>query len=426
MFPANPFRVGKVVQRPNFIGRADEIRSLCSRITNAESVAVVGEPHVGKTSLLHYLADPATRREHRLVPGRWAFVRRNGFDLPADTTPATFWQSALAEALSEWNDVELTAELGPRLQAGGFSAAFLEAAFAQIQRNGGRLVLLLDELEMLLGHAGLARMEFWGTLRTLASTSRALCYVSASRADLIRLNDLAEKLKPQPGGSPLFNIARELRLRPFPEAEAQQLLDLDREACLTPRDRRVILSLAGRHPYLLQQAASLLWEARASGRRLAEDEYLSFAHDLVEAAGLHFADMWRHLGESEGAQTLALMFTLQDIDLGTHRLSELESLTRVFSRQLAALTEAGVLEHIPPGRYRLAGGAFAIWVARNQISRSLPDPARWLRENEKLIGPLTRGDLSKVRTFLGDLSGSVKDPMIDLGTMMARRWLGLP
>jgi ABC-type phosphate/phosphonate transport system ATPase subunit len=51
----NPFLYGKPVPPGRFVGRRDAVRTLFSRLNNGESTAIVGEPHIGKSSLLRYV-----------------------------------------------------------------------------------------------------------------------------------------------------------------------------------------------------------------------------------------------------------------------------------------------------------------------------------------------------------------------------------
>ena len=58
----SPFIYGRPVRPGEFLNREPELRTIFNRLRNGESTAVVGEPHIGKTSLLLQLADPAARR----------------------------------------------------------------------------------------------------------------------------------------------------------------------------------------------------------------------------------------------------------------------------------------------------------------------------------------------------------------------------
>ncbi len=423
----SPFVSGKPVQPAGFIGRQAEVHALFSRIANLESTALVGEPHIGKSSLLLYLADPATR-EKWLQPNasQWAFVMRDGFEISQELAFTPFWQSILEEAAAQWNDAQLGAEIESRLRSREtLSPEGLRAIFHQIRRAEKNLVLLLDEIDGLLGHKNLAQGEFWGSLRALASTSRALCYVIASRPTLAELNERAEAFKS--GGSPFFNIAREIRLKSLLPDEAQRLFErADPERRLPARDHHAILKLAGYHPYLIQLFASLVWERRLAGQPLASEGYLTLATQAVESADAHFGDTWSYwIRQKEAsAQLLAIMLTLRELGRDQYRLAQLNDATTLFSKPVSMLESAGVLERVA-GEIRLTSGAFAIWVAHNHIQRSLTDPATWLNENERLFGPITRGQIEQAGKALNSVYQEIKDTALDLAGEIARRRLGL-
>ncbi len=416
----NPFLPGKIVKPSDLTGRREEVRALFSQITTTQSTALIGEPHIGKTSLLTYLADSQVRQGQLPEADSWAFVTRTGHSV-ADETPTTFWRSVLQEALGAWNNRELDAKVETKLKSETLSNAALDSVFGEIRRNGKKLVLLLDELEDLLGNTSLSRREFWGHLRSLASLSpNALCYVTSSRIDP---DEYAETLKLQSGGSPLFNIARRQRLKPLPESEARQILGLAPD--LTPADRNAILALAGGNPYLLHMLGSLMWEARTARKKLAGEGYVRFALEAIDTLNAHFADVWKYLDQSPGAQTLAMMFTLQELEQRTHNLHYLEMASHKFPRPLKALKDAGLLVETASGRPRLVSGAFAIWVTKNQMSQELDDPETWLRNNEKIAGSITRGQLEQLGQKMSSIYGELKGAVIDLGTAVAKNRLGV-
>jgi len=70
----NPFIYGNPVPVTQHVNRQRELRTLFSRLQRGESTAIVGEPRIGKTSLLRCLATPAVQREwlaaevERLIP----------------------------------------------------------------------------------------------------------------------------------------------------------------------------------------------------------------------------------------------------------------------------------------------------------------------------------------------------------------------
>lgn len=53
----NPFtNRGMVTDPADFIGRAEQMEEICTRLHKMESTSIVGERRIGKASLLHQLA----------------------------------------------------------------------------------------------------------------------------------------------------------------------------------------------------------------------------------------------------------------------------------------------------------------------------------------------------------------------------------
>src|SRR5512135_1795414 len=93
----NPFLYGRPVPPTRFVGRADAARTIFSRLNNGESTAVVGEPHIGKSSLLAYVTDEGVRKEWLGdATGRHVFNQMDCHLMPGDFTPEDFWREALA------------------------------------------------------------------------------------------------------------------------------------------------------------------------------------------------------------------------------------------------------------------------------------------------------------------------------------------
>lgn len=107
---------------------------------------------------------------------------------------------------------------------------------------------------MLLHFSNLCCLNF-GSLRSLASLKPALSLVVASRLSLSALNNLSRL---SPNGSPYFNIFHELILEPFSNKDVDLLFNRA-NGRFNAVDLKCLLHFASTHPYLLQAAASSLW-----------------------------------------------------------------------------------------------------------------------------------------------------------------------
>lgn len=292
----NPYFYGAPVPPDLFVDRRREIRRVVDRIINrGQSTAVVGEPRSGKTSLLEYLSIPNRRAEIFGAEGkRLLFSCLDAHTLGAQFSQAQFWEYCLRPL----GELTLAASAdSPMLQVyrvcqeNAFGGFVLERLFAQMGSSGWRLVLMLDEFDVFLHHPILNCAEFFGSLRSLASRSRgALALVLASRSSLASLNESTRRFSRT--GSPYFNFFSEVILGPLPDVAVAELLDRAGSR-FNLDDCCFIKETAGGHPYLLQVAASELWQAYEEGEVDPIRRRVQAGQILCEEAALTLGDTWR-------------------------------------------------------------------------------------------------------------------------------------
>ena len=290
-----PFISGNPVYPDSFINRKRELRRITGRIlAHGQSSAIIGEPRSGKTSLLNYLI--ASERREALYGNNAESLLFSYVDsqtLGIDFTPSQFWEYVIEpiKEVTGKKDAPLSIAYQTCLdeKCGNF---VLERLFGQLFLSGYRLVLFLDEFDVFLDHAAFHQSEFYGGLRGLASRSKGLVLVLASRQSLNNLNQHTREFNRS--GSPYFNFLDEITLRPFAKKRIDELLDLAGEK-FTKKDRKFITDLAGGHPYFLQTAASELWEA------YQDDDFVDSPEERLKIVGESFyarvipvlTDIWR-------------------------------------------------------------------------------------------------------------------------------------
>jgi len=262
----NPFFYGNPVSPEQFIGRKAEVRRVAGRIVNGgQSSAITGTFRSGKTSFLGYLV--AREKQIALYGNKadtviFSYRDANRFNLECDQ--AQFWgyvfkplQKRIAE---EMPDSSLD-KAYQTCQENHF--ANLEELIAQIGNMNWQLVLMIDEFDVLLDRPHLNNTEFFGGLRQLASRSKgALVLVMTTN---ISLTQFHQKTKPfTKSGSPYFNFLDEIVLGPLSDSEVEELLAQD-DTYFSDDDHRFLKEITGEHPYLLQVAASALWESYQNG-----------------------------------------------------------------------------------------------------------------------------------------------------------------
>ena len=414
---SNPFFYGNPVPPDQFLDRRRELRRITGRIVNqGQSTAIVGEPRSGKTSLLEYLTAPGVRDElYGSYGERLLFSFVDNQALGGQCNQAQFWELALRpfhERVIEPVPDSPLAQAYRMCQENSFGTFTLERLLAQVNAEGWRLVLLLDEFDALLYHPALSCAEFFGGLRTLASRSKgALALVIASRRPLTDLNRETQQFSRT--GSPYFNFFDEVTLGPLPDKYVTALLCRAGER-FNPADCSFVVGVAGGHPYLLQAAASELWEAYAEGQddcRLCRQQA---GQILYDKAALILDDTWRLW--SPATRKAFTIVALADIPrmLEQRQFYQLP-LTRDkrdVGRELRALAKQGFVteEKTATVGWRVRPQAFLWWLA-DELVRTVRDDMPfegWLRKQEMGV-LLTQGEKEQLGKAVREVGGLLKD-----------------
>src|SRR6266478_963238 len=139
--PRNPYLNRVAIRDPaQFFGRAREVSKIFSRIgaSRPQSISVVGERRIGKSSLLHYINNPQVRARHFDQPESYAFVF---IDLQQKRrlTLTEFFKELFAQLSKETGDKSL-AKLQPSFDS-------LRAVLDNFRRDERKLVVLFDEFD---------------------------------------------------------------------------------------------------------------------------------------------------------------------------------------------------------------------------------------------------------------------------------------
>jgi hypothetical protein len=182
----NPFYERGPVRDPErFFGRKSELKQVFARLINMQSVSIVGERRIDKSSLLAMIT--ATGRD------------RLGKD----------YEFYTIDLQRVENTEDFFARVLEAVGAAGKSIRDFEKAL-----DGRKVVLCLDEFEQ----AGSFSKEFFNALRSLASSGH-LALVTASKRTLAELSQ--EDLTT----SAFFNIFTTLSLREMDQTETAELLN---------------------------------------------------------------------------------------------------------------------------------------------------------------------------------------------------------
>jgi len=246
---SNPFFYGGKVSPGFFVGRTQQLRRIFSSLETAntgqlQSVSVVGPHRIGRSSLLNYVAE-----KYDLFlqsPGTYCFAYVSPLDANCHTVG-----EFLCRVLDSLH-LNLHTHHNVTLQE-------FQDAIMLLKQRGIHPVICLDEFEELLD-ANSFSDEFFNVLRHLMSES-ALAFVIAST------EPLSDLVSPDKYTSPFFNIFTITELGEFTVDEVGLLLERGRK-CDRPfsdLDVRRMRTLAGQHPYKLQLAGSLIYQAKRAG-----------------------------------------------------------------------------------------------------------------------------------------------------------------
>lgn len=410
----NPFVYGNPVNPAQFCNRRWELNRITSRIINhGQSTAVIGEPRSGKTSLLLYLASAETRAALYGDRGKQLlFSYLDAQTLGSKFSQANFWEHALHPLCEQ---VIIAEPLSPMALAyatcrdNGFGAFVLERLMAHMEQSKWRLVLLLDEFDVLLYHPILNSAEFFGSLRSVTSRSRgALALVIACRYSLKKLNKDTQELSRT--GSPYFNFLGETILEPLPDKHAGDLLHRAGKR-FTQDDRRFIAEVAGGQPYLLQAAASALWDAYAGRESNPEVRRMHAGEDFYNQVVSTLGDIWRCWSPAkQKVLTAVSLGHINSLALGEHDF-RLEYLNRTMSdsqSELRELQKQGfIVEDVATvDGWRVRPGVLLWWLADEIVRLARDDTPfeEWILAQE-WQGQLTREERKQLRTMGHVLGG---------------------
>lgn len=400
----SPFDHGGPVAPADFLNRQRELRRLLNRLEKGQATAVVGQPHTGKTSLLRYVLDKVKRDAivgDKLEPC-W-FRDIDSHMLSKTFNQAAFWGHVLEPIAVNFPDGDLRA-LYETARENGFGAFTLMRLFTALDDAGLRIVVMLDEFDALLSHPILNSAEFYGSLRSLSSRFSSLALVIATRRSLNQLNVQTQEINPH--SSPYFNVFTELRLGPLPKRDVAALLAQAGQR-FDNKDREFITLASGRHPYLLQLTADIMWEAALEGVD-SRERYTQVAEELQIQSEGHFADTWRSWSNAERkvvmAVSLAQMTTLAE-DHYFDFANLIEDISD-YSPEIRGLEKSGTIAEIQKDKWQVTQRALLWWLA-DEIKRQVRDEATlesWL-ESQELTGVLTQQEKRDMMKVLGKLAG---------------------
>ena len=282
----NPYAdFGTIITEERFVGREGELRTITSRIfgeRNFGSIAVVGLPRIGKTSLV----SEAIRRAEALPIGRRLVVVRSNVGEPGSV--GELFRTLIEELAEEMRcrgleNALVNGQVTDALAAPVIDFVRVRAVFRALRRADIRPVWILDEFD-----AGRRLFEdtpqFFHWLRELCSNPqfKAAVVIVAKR----RLQDVARLAGRE--SDYWSNVLMTLALKPLSDAEIEDFFSrLDANGVrLGEAERAEVLAVCAGHPYLLDAFGYHAWEHVERGREVnvgwVEKECATLAREYFE------------------------------------------------------------------------------------------------------------------------------------------------
>jgi class 3 adenylate cyclase len=254
----NPYLNRVMIPHPGlFIGRRALARRIMGRLSGSrpQSLSIVGERRIGKSSLLNFLRSPTARAAGLESPETCLFVLvdlQQARALAPDRVLSLLFR-------------ELRSQSGMTIE-GPEDAECMRRVAECVAERGFRLVLLLDEFETVTRNAAIGP-DFYSSLRSLAN-SLPLSFVCASGRnlkDLCATHAISD--------SPFFNIFSIVHLGPLDQADAEALVRDPSASRGLPllAVHESIMAMGGRLPFFLQIACSAWFEYLETEGRAAEE-----------------------------------------------------------------------------------------------------------------------------------------------------------
>jgi hypothetical protein len=299
---ANPFfHRGPIRDPAYFYGRPAETGLLLNLVRNAQSVSVLGQRRIGKSSFVLHAANPLVLQAHGLDPEQTCFVYvdcQGRGDLTESELCALLRQGLSAQMKGRAQRDEL---------GGGDTRSDLrdlEDYLAKATEAGFRLVFILDEFEAIAASRKLTP-DFFSSLRRII-TGYPVAVVTVTKDPLTTLTDAHESVL----SSPFFNIFQPLSLGLFSAEEAEAMLQgLAAKGGLRFAQATLdfISDLAGGLPLLLQLAGFYAFEQiEGQADTLSAADYYLVRERFWATAVQHFEYYWSHL-DDEARYVLATL-----------------------------------------------------------------------------------------------------------------------
>ncbi len=269
-----------------FLGRRSLVSKIYARIGagRPQSVSIVGDLKIGKSSLLSYLAHETIKREILTKPDDYIFLFipcRTDNQLTLGTFTGTIYRMTrkYTEKSSE-ESIQLEYNYFKRL-------------VENLHKQNKKIILFLDDFNLITLNPAFP-LEFFSFLRSLANNYN-LAYITTSYEDLQKLcisKDIEE--------SPFFNIFTNMSLRGFESAEIDPLFQMSAQdgGNGIEEDKDYLTEFVGTSPYPLQMACHYLQKMKNEQGTLNQEQKKQLESILSENLQEYHQKLWEHMDDT--------------------------------------------------------------------------------------------------------------------------------
>lgn len=361
----NPFYYNTPVETTEFVGRWPLVEEIVADLARArgDSWAIIGGRRFGKSSLLRAL-------EARLLLALGRPSARAVIPLPVDLkrSDTDNEQQVYMTILREIHRTlrrrfgaafDLAeSELQRRVASSGEEASFyqfetaLDDLLSRCRGTAPRLVLLLDELDAMVGYD-------WA--ETLFNQLRALVYDGPLAAQLRIVIAGSERIiQVRQSGSPLLNAVKSAHLEVLDEEALRQLIA--RGGHPPQEVANAVITQSGGHPFIAQYLLHHVWNDRHGLDQATPEQVGQAVSRLRQERALDLRGWWEAIG-ADGQQAYRALVDQPDwVDERT-LARQLGRRVLALDQALAALCYHGLaVRDASRTRYRIAGALFRDWV----------------------------------------------------------------
>lgn len=271
-----------------FYGRTALISKIYSRIgaERPQSISLVGDPRMGKSSLLWYLAQDTCKTAYLPNPEDYIY-----FYMPIKSEAQLCFRTFSTDLCDL-----IIRKIKPILDIEDARPSYdlLKRIAEELNQRQKKIILLFDDFHLITQNETFP-LEFFSFLRSLANNYN-LAFVTTSHLDLQRLcvsKDVEE--------SPFFNIFTNLSLKAFETEEALQLIEepFQKAGWSVNSEKALVVEMAGLFPYTLQAACSILFDIKTERARLNDADINVWQNTFYEEVQGYFAVLWGWFSEDQ-------------------------------------------------------------------------------------------------------------------------------